>query len=217
MITEEQFGAYHTAYNARLERFLASKFRLTAEAAQDAAADAWLKAWTAREQYEGRSSFYTWLSAVAFNAYLASARHWKREKYDISLGELTTEPSVEPVDVVDYHSVFRFLLTLRDGALVVMRHRDGLSIEELCAVTGLPDGSVKCRINRAKTQVVAKFRVLRYPRNGGNMAQKEQPIGNSSSPIVNRVIQNSHNQQQPVSPSNATKPGTQYNKQPVRP
>lgn len=47
------------------------------------------------------------------------------------------------------------------------------------------------------------------------MPQKVQPIGKSSSPIVNRVIQNSHAQQQPVAVPGVCK-GAQYNKQPVQ-
>ena len=47
------------------------------------------------------------------------------------------------------------------------------------------------------------------------MPQKVHPIGKSSSPIVNSVIQNSHARQQPVSVPGVTKSG-QYNKQPVK-
>lgn len=46
------------------------------------------------------------------------------------------------------------------------------------------------------------------------MPQKEQPIGKSSSPIVNRVIQNSHGGQQPVNPSSACEHS--FNKEPVK-
>lgn len=43
------------------------------------------------------------------------------------------------------------------------------------------------------------------------MPQKVQPIGTSSSPIVNRVIQNSHAGQQPVQGT-----GSAFNKKPVK-
>ena len=42
-------------------------------------------------------------------------------------------------------------------------------------------------------------------------------LGQSSSPIANRVIQNSKENQTPVNPSTAHNPGTQLNKQPVKP
>jgi len=49
------------------------------------------------------------------------------------------------------------------------------------------------------------------------MPQQDQSskMGTSSSPIVNRVIQNSKGGQKPINPSNAA--STQFNKKPVKP
>jgi hypothetical protein len=50
------------------------------------------------------------------------------------------------------------------------------------------------------------------------MPQENQSgkLGKSSSPVVDRVIQNSKNVQQPVNVPGVTKSG-QYNKQPIKP
>ena len=66
-----------------------------------------------------------------------------------------------PLQLISPHPRFTFH-TMSDGkdstiqdvkdhrVLVVLRDVEDLSIEEICAITGLPDGTVKSRLHRAR-------------------------------------------------------------------
>lgn len=154
-------------HHARVLSLCASLLSSQAEA-EDAAAEAFLKAYTSWGSFRADASVSTWLHRIAANECLdrlrARARH-KSESWDELLethGErlhaLLKEPSaqaaLEAKDLADrvlcqLSPEYRLVLTLREV--------QGLSYQEIAQTTGDSLDSVKARLKRARAELEEKL------------------------------------------------------------
>jgi RNA polymerase sigma-70 factor (ECF subfamily) len=140
-------------YQHRLYRYL---FRLVRES--DTAADlfqqTWLHAVRNIRRYDGRSSFDTWLFAIAHNAAMDLLRRKTGESLDDhpqipaqahedSLASLmaSERAAILAGHLASLPPLFREVLTLR--------FEEDMKLEEIAAVTGVPLSTVKSRLHRA--------------------------------------------------------------------
>jgi RNA polymerase sigma-70 factor (ECF subfamily) len=138
--------------------------------AEDAVQDALLSALTHMHQFRGQAKMSTWLTTIVIN----SARMKLRRRLlsvQLALGETTDRCQDRPLeDIVSdtrpgpeqayrgreiaetlAHAISRLSPTLR--TTFKLRDLDGLSIRETADLLGVPTGTVKARLARARMKV----------------------------------------------------------------
>lgn len=155
----EAFSQLVEAYQSAVYR-ICLRAGLSPADAEDAAQDAFVKAWQALPRFRGDCQFSTWLYRLAANAATDTARRQKRHADtqdidDTALpdGEDTPHQAAEKREAVA--NVRRALAELKPEyrTVLLLRFMEDLSYEEIGRALGLPPGTVKSRINRGKAQL----------------------------------------------------------------
>lgn len=121
----------------------------------DLAQETYLKAFTKIGQFDGRSSLATWLYRIAVNEALHAARRSAvAESASEALGAPETmnsavDPSATRLDVAE--ALAR--LPEADRAILVLRYQEGLDYAAIAQITGLVDGTIASRLNRARQRL----------------------------------------------------------------
>lgn len=122
------------------------------ERARDLAQDAMVKAILGFRKFRGRSSFRTWLLAIAANAYRDEIR--KKRPMRLAEEDTLTDEGRGMDDLVKRLDAERLMglvseLPARKRSALVLRLELGLSYEEIARVLGCPVGTVRSRIHAA--------------------------------------------------------------------
>jgi RNA polymerase sigma-70 factor (ECF subfamily) len=167
------------------------------EDAEDVVQDAFLKAYSNLNQFQGQSKFYTCLVRIAVNEALMKLRRRRPERM-VSLDEdVKTEEDSVPREVADWspnpeqqynQAELRDILTRTVQGLpasfrtvFVLRDVEGLSTEETAEALDLSIPAVKSRLLRARLQL--RERLSRYfqrpeGKNGKEKEKRESGDGN---------------------------------------
>jgi RNA polymerase sigma-70 factor (ECF subfamily) len=136
---------------------LAARVLGSPEDAADAVQDALVRAWLALPKFRGDARFSTWLYRIVVNA----AHDIRTKRRD--------RPVEEPPDPVDPRDRFaqqelsgalqRALDDLDEGYRVAVVLYDvlGCSYAEIAEMTGVPEGTVKSRIFRGRTELAVRL------------------------------------------------------------
>lgn len=124
------------------------------EDAEDAAQEAFLRAYRALARYDGRASFRTWLFTILVNqcrtASVRRARRWRRiVADDDAVARATEEAGAEAMELG--YDLGR-ALALLDGVhreAFVLKHVEQLEYTEMAIVTGASVPALKMRVKRA--------------------------------------------------------------------
>jgi RNA polymerase sigma-70 factor (ECF subfamily) len=162
----EAFGVLVSRYQDRL---YPTVFRLTgcAEDAQDLLQEAFLRAYEKLERFHGESSFFTWVYRIAVNLALSDRR---KRRHESSLG-LAIDPRdnrgednpTAPLERAERDERIQEALGALapdHRAVVVMKEYDGLRYEEIGAILGIPVGTVRSRLHRARCELRERLRPL---------------------------------------------------------
>jgi RNA polymerase sigma-70 factor (ECF subfamily) len=130
--------------------------------AEDLSQQAFLRAWTALPRFKGESKFSTWLYRIVTNLCFDRLPHIRRELASLPIEELIEylpdgrdclEDAYVSADLVArVHSAVERLPTSY-RLLITLRHLQGMSYDEIAQVTGMPLGTVKNGIFRARRQL----------------------------------------------------------------
>jgi RNA polymerase sigma-70 factor (ECF subfamily) len=125
-----------------------------ADLAEEAAQEAFIRAWTNLPRYRPRSPFRNWLYRIASNVAIDALR---REKETV---ELEAVPLVHPDGGPEVlaerrergERVRQAVLDLPPAsrAVIVLREYEGLSYKEIADTLGIPMGTVMSRLNYAR-------------------------------------------------------------------
>ncbi|MEO8503549.1 MAG: sigma-70 family RNA polymerase sigma factor [Acidobacteriota bacterium] len=136
--------------------------------AEDLAQDVFVKAIRALASYDPERKFSSWLFKIAHNT---TIDHLRRRSLDTQPLETGTDESIDPLQVIADESIAdpeaemhrRELAVALDRAVaglrpeyrevMLLRFREGLAYEEIAAITGLPLGTVKTHIHRARKEM----------------------------------------------------------------
>jgi RNA polymerase sigma-70 factor (ECF subfamily) len=128
-----------------------------ANVAEDAAQEAFIRAWQHLPSYRPRSPFRNWLYRIATNAARDSLRR-ERDVADIDALDLpSSDPG--PGAVVERKErgaqVREAVLELPPAsrAVLVLREYEGLSYREIADTLGIPIGTVMSRLNYARNRL----------------------------------------------------------------
>ena len=145
----ESFNGWVAETQKPLIRFCQQYLNCWAEA-EDAAQEAFLRAWRKRDTFKGNSSLLTWQMAIARRVCLDRLR-WFKRTFTVPLDEqrnLTAEPMFCEVNM----DVQRTLETLsaEDRGILYLRVHEDLSFEEICCILNLSPAACRKRYERAK-------------------------------------------------------------------
>jgi RNA polymerase sigma-70 factor, ECF subfamily len=147
--------------------------------AEDVAQEVFISVFKTIDQFREESKFSTWLYRVAVNhcknriKYLARRHDRDRDELDetshhangatTAAGGTAPFRAAQPDRALEGAQMEKLLQeaigNLDDDhrVVVVLRDVEDLSIEEICEITGLPDGTVKSRLHRARLALRKKL------------------------------------------------------------
>ena len=149
-------------YNQRLFRVICSVVTNDSEA-EDVLQEAWVRAYEHLSQFEGRASFSTWVTRIAFHEALARSRKSRRWRpLEISGGEIMAEAdrrqrtSETPESQAMRGQLAQMLQAVVDAlpetyrSVFVLREIEQLSTSETADCLGLSEEAVKTRLHRSR-------------------------------------------------------------------
>ena len=151
---------------------VAYKFVGKHDEAEDLTQDIFLRVFKSLDTFDRRANFQTWLISVSRNLCIDHYRSVRKEREtidrDIDANELSP-PSADQgpfaaLEQRDRVELLRRALSSLPRALrtaVVMRDIQELSYQEIADRLRLPEGTVKSRINRGRTELARQIRKLR--------------------------------------------------------
>jgi len=151
---------------------VAYKFVGKHDEAEDLAQDIFLKIFKSLDTFDRRANFQTWLISVSRNLCIDHYRSVRKEREtidrDVDANELAPasrdEGPMAALEQRDRVALLRQALaalpeTLRTA--VLMRDIQELSYQEIADKLRLPEGTVKSRINRGRTELARQIKKLR--------------------------------------------------------
>jgi RNA polymerase sigma-70 factor (ECF subfamily) len=157
------FAALMRRHNQRLFRLARAVVRDDREA-EDVVQEAYVRAFTHLDQFEGRARFATWLSRIALHEALARVRRGRRFAAlpeEETLSDLPVTARSGPEDRAANRELAVALAAAVDAlpeshrAVFVLREVEGLSTAETAEVLGLSQPNVKVRLHRARAALRA--------------------------------------------------------------
>jgi RNA polymerase sigma-70 factor (ECF subfamily) len=188
---EDRFGAVLSKYSPTLYRIAFHKLR-NAEDAEDALQDGLLSAFKNIHQFRGDAQFSTWLGSIVLN----SARMQLRRRMNHNLvsldenensledgksfwAERLEDSSPDAEEQLRAKQVRQSLERAQEKLPVRLREAfrmcvlDGFSTAEAATALGVPEGTMKARVFRARRQVIAQMRqALDSPRTRAAICQQ---------------------------------------------
>jgi RNA polymerase sigma-70 factor (ECF subfamily) len=149
-----------------IRRLLYTLFNGQREEMEDAEQEIILSLFQGLEDFQFRSSFRTYFYRLARNRgidFLRRKRSRERTLARVRLGLRTNEP-VGPEQQALRREEFDSLLDIfralpaRDRQLILMKDIDGFSIGEIARILGVPAGTAKSRLHRAREKLLKSAR-----------------------------------------------------------
>jgi RNA polymerase sigma-70 factor (ECF subfamily) len=151
---------------------IAYKFTGKHDEAEDLTQDVFVKIFKSLDTFDRRANFQTWLVSVSRNLCIDHYRSVRKEREtidrDVDAGQLSpVAQTVSPVAALEHRDRVELLkkalehlpATLRSA--VLLRDIQELSYQEIADKLNLPEGTVKSRINRGRTELARQIRRLR--------------------------------------------------------
>jgi RNA polymerase sigma-70 factor, ECF subfamily len=153
------FGLLLPRYRDRVFRLSLSMLRNRAEA-EDVAQDIFLRLWRALPGYSGKASLSTWIYAISRNACLSQLRK-RRPQVSLDDPDAQLDPAIAALAAPSTEqpatdSVTQMLdsLPARYREVVTLFYMEDRSCEQTAAALGLPIGTVKALLHRARRRMI---------------------------------------------------------------
>ena len=150
---------------------VAYKFVGKHDEAEDLAQDIFLKIFKALGTFDRRANFQTWIVSISRNLCIDHYRCVRKERQtiarDVDSNDLQPASTERGPYAAAEHQDLRGLLRIALGKLpptlrtaVVLRDLQELSYQEIADRLGLPEGTVKSRINRGRLELARQLKRL---------------------------------------------------------
>jgi len=167
LLMEIQHGSQE-AFNKLVDRYKNRLFNLvvrmipTREEAEDIVQETFLRVFQHKNNFDPKYCFSTWIYTIALNLAKNNLRRKKKVKFLelFDLEETSEEPAVEPGRVALGPWIEKEIEKLPEKykAAFLLREVDQLPYEEIAEITGVPTGTVKSRVNRARMILAESLR-----------------------------------------------------------
>jgi RNA polymerase sigma-70 factor (ECF subfamily) len=150
---------------------VAYKFVGKHDEAEDLAQEIFLKLFKSLDTFDRRANFQTWLISVSRNLCIDHYRSVRKEREtidrDVDAGDLSPASSdTGPYAALEHSDRRQLLRHALDGlaptlrSAVMLRDIHELSYQEIAERLGLPEGTVKSRINRGRLELARQIRKI---------------------------------------------------------
>jgi RNA polymerase sigma-70 factor, ECF subfamily len=162
-------GSDGPAYVALVDRFRQRVWRIcfrllgNEQDANDAAQEVFVRLFTNRAKFAGRSKYGTWVHAIAVRTCLTIRRgRGRRQKHEDTVSDEQWErqqPTAAQVAAGLSLDLMRMLEILdeEDRAMLILKYAEGYDYEELAAIFELSVSACKMRLARAREKLQQKF------------------------------------------------------------
>jgi RNA polymerase sigma-70 factor (ECF subfamily) len=163
-------GAVEAAFERLVERYERKVYRLCCsllrdpDQAQDAAQESLVRVWKALSKYDQRASLSTWIYTITRNRCLTAIER-RRDLDSLSDPEVEHEAeaaqAVGPASEQDHLAVLRELvdaLPERYRRVLTLFYYEERSVAEVAQMLGLPEGTVKTNLFRARAALIEQLR-----------------------------------------------------------
>lgn len=166
--------AYDELYHRHARRLMGLFYRQMngdEALAADLTQDAFMRVWTARDRFSG-DNFRTWLLTIGYNLIKNHYRHTEHQKQYELFSKQTGEEG-EDNNIIDKMENDAFDQTLRQELeklpsesrlLFSFRFEEELTVPEIAALMGIPEGTVKSRLYMLTQTLKQKFNQYDYIR-----------------------------------------------------
>lgn len=147
--------ARHELYQACCQDVYNLMVRMVgAQDAVDLSQQVFLQTYRKIKQFDGRSQFKTWLYRLSVNEALQFLRKQKKKQRELKHEPIDSKPSI--VQIKDAQDMMEEALKKLDPLLktvFLLKEVEGLSYKEIAEATGIPEGTVGSRLNRARKEL----------------------------------------------------------------
>lgn len=160
----DAFGELVFRYQARLYN-AAVRLIDNPEDAADVVQESFLSAYQALHTFKGDAEFYTWLYRIAFNTAISLKR---KKRAAVSLDATGPDGGLDPDDPSEVIKPGSALERSEDEArlweamnrlsaehreVLVLKDIDGMKYEEIAEILGVPIGTIRSRLHRARLEL----------------------------------------------------------------
>ena len=159
------FGTLVEAYQPQVRRFFLNLTLGDEALSDDLAQETFLKAYLNVRSFRGVAKFSTWLYRIAYNELCSWQRKTQHEaslpdgldeNFDADYYDASGDRCYSATDSVDAHiDVWRSMRVLSDTerTLVTLFYIQDYPLKKIMEITGLPEGTVKSYLSRAKAKL----------------------------------------------------------------
>ncbi|MBP7856923.1 MAG: RNA polymerase sigma factor [Prevotella sp.] len=149
-------------YQAPVRRFFLSQTYGDSQLSDDLAQDTFVKAYTHLAQFQGKSSFLTWLFRIAYNVYYDYTRsHRQTADIDVAAVRAAKMPTTDSHLKLDLYDALQ-LLNDNERACVTLQLMEGQPIDKIAEITDIPPNTVKSHLMRGKKKMADFLRANGY-------------------------------------------------------
>lgn len=155
------------AYDALVTRYrdrvysLVYHMVLNAQEAEDLAQETFVKAYRNLGKFRHESNFYTWLYRIAVNLVYTQSKKYSRRRLLFTAAVQSGDPMgarwpATPEELAQSEEAKEMILKAicqldpRFRQVLVLKELEGLDVAEVAKILGLPEGTVKSRLFRAR-------------------------------------------------------------------
>lgn len=149
-------------YQSPVRRFLMSQTLGDSQLSDDLAQDTFVKAYTRIGQFEGKSSFQTWLFRIAYNVFYDYTRshHVTTDIDSPAIQRMGASAANENLRM-DLYEALR-VLTDSERTCITLQLMEGQPIERISEITEMPANTVKSHLSRGKKKMADYLRSNGY-------------------------------------------------------
>ncbi len=168
---------------------VAYKFVGKHDEAEDLTQDIFLKIFKALDTFDRRANFQTWIISIARNLCIDHYRSVRKEREtiarEVDAGELSpASPDASPLRQLEQNDLREMLRRALDElpetlkTAVILRDLHELSYQEIAERLGLPEGTVKSRINRGRIELARQIKRRSAAGRGSSSRFRRERPGN---------------------------------------
>ena len=131
------------------------------EDAEELTQDVFLKAFEKLSTFQGRSSFSTWICAIAYRTAVSEARRRTHDEHVMddhelaSLSDTLVDEALNDTDETRLALLRQAIprLEAEEQALITLFYREEKSLQEMTQITGLTVGNLKVKLHRIRKKL----------------------------------------------------------------
>jgi len=133
------------------------------EEAEEVAMDAFMKAYKAMKNYEGKAKFKSWLYSIVFRSAIDHLRGKKMKMTSIDEIFSFSSTNSSPYEQLGQKELNKLIykevdkLDATDSAIITLYYLEEKKISEVHKITGLSESNIKIRLFRARSKLKEKL------------------------------------------------------------